>query len=388
MSEFSQTELDVHRPATSSEDITRTIRCKLGTSARKNDRVRSVIEDWQTIAKTVADHHPSFPSYEWGQTKQNPTFYRISKRELPDLDIHSQGRSAAVHKVGEAFQSWREQGQQGRRPEFGSGQYVRYTTDGVEVAQNDRGYGLKIKLEPYDSEWWHIEAGAYQREYLEAVVEGDATAGSTELHLTDDGDLFAHMTVTESVKMYEATEVSTWVGVDLGERVLYAAAVVADTGEVRQVEMQSGREFRHHRERLDRKREEAMKRGHIEKIRSVRERYTDQMTHTASREIVDLAVDHAPCGIRVEDLTGYRENRDDPIHDWPHHKLREQIAYKARGEGVPVEIVDAAGTSNTCRKCGERNPAFRDETAFECLSCGYEVHADVNAAVNIGGGGV
>jgi putative transposase len=39
--------------------------------------------------------------------------------------------------------------------------------------------------------------------------------------------------------------------------------------------------------------------------------------------------------------------------------------------------------SSSCRKCGETNPAMRDGDAFECWGCGYEVHADVNAAINI-----
>lgn len=57
--------------------------------------------------------------------------------------------------------------------------------------------------------------------------------------------------------------------------------------------------------------------------------------------------------------------------------------YKAIEAGIPVTTVDPAGTSDSCRQCGAENPAFRDGDLFECWECGYEVHADVNAAINI-----
>jgi transposase len=63
--------------------------------------------------------------------------------------------------------------------------------------------------------------------------------------------------------------------------------------------------------------------------------------------------------------------------------LTEQLAYKATEAGLPVEAIDPAETSITCRQCDETNPAFRDGDDFECWECGYEVHADVNAAINI-----
>ena len=114
-----------------------------------------------------------------------------------------------------------------------------------------------------------------------------------------------------------------------------------------------------------------------------RERYTEQITHTATRRIVDLVAEHAPCKIRYEDLTDYRETAADPIHDWPHDMLTTQLAYKSTEAGLPVEDIDPEDTSTTCRQRGETNPAFRDGDRFECWACGYEVHADVNAAINI-----
>lgn len=380
---MSQAHLGKYQPAVSTETVTRTVVCKLETSQRKNDRLRPAIEEWQTIASRMGDLMPSFPAYRWGTT-QDTHLYRVLKREFPDRDVYAATAHEAAKKVTEAFESWRENGQRGDRPSFGDGSYARFRSDHISVEENDRGWGLCVKLYPReDPEWWHINAGEYQREYLTAITQEEASTGSAELHLTDGGELYAHLTVSYPVEVYDSGDVSTWVGVDLGERVLYAAAAVDGSAGVQEVAVESGREFRHHREKLDRKRGQAMRDGAIAKIKAERERYTDQVTNTATRAIVDMAVAHEPCGIRIEDLTGYREHAAEPIHDWPHHMLREQIAYKATEAGVPVEVVDPRNTSITCRKCGSVNPAARDGVEFSCPGCGYEVHADVNAAMNI-----
>jgi IS605 OrfB family transposase len=231
--------------------------------------------------------------------------------------------------------------------------------------------------------------GEYQREYLEVITDGEGDNGSAEVHLSDSGAAFLHLTVTQDVEVYEPDDVPRWVGVDIGENVLYAATVVAeDDGEVtiEAVDMERGREFRHHRERLKQKRSRLQEQDDLRGVRAVRDehrRYTKHVLDTASRRIVDLAIEHAPCAIAIEDLTHYRETADDPIHDFPYAELQQKISYKATDEGIPVTANDPAETSITCRKCGETNPQMRDGSEFECWDCGYEVHADVNAAINI-----
>lgn len=367
------------------ETLTRTVICRLETSDRKNDRVCGVVDEWQRIAGRVADMLPSVEPHHW--TTQDTTLYHLVQNEFPGHGLRSHDASHAAYKVGEAFGSWRSNGHEKERPSFGDGDYARFCHCGVAIEENDRGWGVKVALEPYDPEWWHINAGAYQREYLEKIADGDARTGSAELHLDGD-DLFLHLSVSEDVDVHEWGELDHVVGVDLGERVLYAAAVVA--GDVEEVVVEPGREFRHHRERVKRKRADAMDRDDLRAVkeaRSLYHRYTDHVTHEASRRIVDLAAGYNRAGIRLEDLTGYREDAPDAIHDWPYAELKEKIAYKATEAGVPVQVVDPAGTSVTCRKCGLGDPLNRDGDEFRCQRCGYEVHADVNAAANIASAG-
>ncbi|MET8007309.1 RNA-guided endonuclease InsQ/TnpB family protein [Nonomuraea glycinis] len=61
------------------------------------------------------------------------------------------------------------------------------------------------------------------------------------------------------------------------------------------------------------------------------------------------------------------------------------LEYKTRDRGGLVVKVPAPGTSQTCHRCGHRDPASRDDARFSCanLVCGWTGHADTNAAINI-----
>jgi putative transposase len=64
---------------------------------------------------------------------------------------------------------------------------------------------------------------------------------------------------------------------------------------------------------------------------------------------------------------------------------RRQLAYKTHWFGSQLRLVAPAGTSQTCAACGYRDPASRPGCgrAFACTVCGYQAHADANAARNI-----
>jgi IS605 OrfB family transposase len=385
-----QQSLTEFRAGKTTEDITRTIRLKLEASQWKHNHVREAIDDWQHVARRTAELLPSFERYQW--QPRNTSLRRTVVDEISDYDlsIYAKERTDAINKVAEAFSSWLSNGADGEYPtgQFGDGDYFRMSTsssskDRREIVENEQGFGLYANiLKPADWMWFHIDVGEYQREWLEKVVDGEADLGVVEFRYDENSQLWAHVSVSEPVEVYEPRDLETTLGVDLGERILWAAAVVGPDG-VETVEMEPGQQFRHYREQLDRKREAAMEDNQKQKLSSHRHRYTEQVTHTATRRIVDLAADHAPCKIRFEDLTGYRESAVDPIHDWPHDMLTTQLAYKATEAGIPAEAINPSQTSITCRQCDATNPQFRDGDNFECWECGYEVHADVNAAINI-----
>jgi IS605 OrfB family transposase len=393
MDTHQETTLSEFTPETDEIDITRTIRVILETSQQKLDTVRTGIDAYQQVAAHMADVLPSYPAYEWNL--QNTQMYHQAKRGLPDDETNYKTTLAQMAKndVVESYTSWRERGDQGESPkgQYGDADYLALRHDDCELHENDRGWGVKTRFISRNSVWFHLRPGDYQREFLERVTDSDdpASAGSAELHLTD-GDLYLHQTITWPVEVYQAADVSTTVGVDLNDDPLVCVAVLGADG-VSAVEMESGAEYRHHRERVKQRRAEAMQQENLKAVKDARlqyRRYTDHITNVASKRVVDIAETHAPAAIHIEDLTHYRETAKNPIHDWPFAEIQEKVAYKAREAGIPVESVDPRNTSTTCRECGETNPAMRDGDEFKCWECGYEVHADVNAAINIAGGGV
>lgn len=69
------------------------------------------------------------------------------------------------------------------------------------------------------------------------------------------------------------------------------------------------------------------------------------------------------------------------LNQWPHGMMRTWIRNKAKEAGILVEIVDPRNTSQVCSRCGLKG--IRKKHSFTCSSCGFEDHADINAARNI-----
>lgn len=367
---------------TDTVNVTRTIKCFLESSNRKNEKLKQAIDEFQEAVAYYNAHLPSLPQYQWN--RQNSHLYRMGTRDL-EFNIRAKLIQNAVNESVAAFKSWRENGRE-NKPAGSFGEYVNLTSQGYTIKENESGYGFKANLIPYKPEWWHLNVGGYQREFLDRAINGDASFGSADIFY-NDGNPFVNIAVSWDVEVYKPDGVTTAVGVDLGENVIYAAAVEdLQTGETKAVEMENGAEFRHHRERLSERRDELQKQGDlrgVKKTRNERRKYTDQVTHRVAKEIVELAVEHQPAVIRLEDLTHYRERATNAIHDWPFAEIQERVCYKATENGIPVEMVDPRYTSQTCSECGHQESSNRYGVEFQCQNCSYEIHADVNAAMNI-----
>ncbi|SEU01434.1 RNA-guided endonuclease TnpB family protein [Natrinema hispanicum] len=376
--------MDQPDQSTTTETVIRTVVLELETSASKIAQVQKGIKEFQSMASYMADLIVTVPESDW--QPQNNTLYRMVTREFDDRLVKATTAREAAQHVAEAFSSWQSRGKQGKRPKFGNGTYLLLSHQDFDIEQNNGKYGLKARFIPHNGIWFGINDSPYSRDFLKRVCDSsdDATTGSCELHLADDGSLQAHLVIKWDVEVIEPNTADSTLGVDLGENVIYAVALI-DSGEIADIQLESGKEFRHYRERLKKKRSHLMERGDLRGVRKCRnehERYTEQVLDTASREIAELAKENQAV-IALEDLTHYRTTAADPIHDWPYAALQEKIAYKATAEGIPVETIDPRGTSITCRKCGQTNREYRDGADFECFRCGYEVHADVNAAINL-----
>lgn len=158
-----------------------------------------------------------------------------------------------------------------------------------------------------------------------------------------------------------------------------------------------GKPLRYTRSRYMRYRQELQKKRKIAMVRRSKgkeSRWVTDMNHKVSREIVDIVASQGGV-LHIEKLLGIRDrvkgthkvNR--MVHSWPFAQLIAFICYKSASAGVRVVEEDPRHTSSGCSRCGFIDRANRPKQAlFHCKSCGYEVHADLNAARNLAGKGV
>lgn len=126
---------------------------------------------------------------------------------------------------------------------------------------------------------------------------------------------------------------------------------------------------------------------HLKKLSGRERRFKRITNHTISKKIVQVAKDTGR-GIALENLKGFRvtvrRNQREQFGKWAFDELGKFINYKAQLAGVPVAFVDPRNTSRQCSSCGFVSKANRENQAeFVCKECGFSVHADLNASLNI-----
>jgi IS605 OrfB family transposase len=115
--------------------------------------------------------------------------------------------------------------------------------------------------------------------------------------------------------------------------------------------------------------------------------WSEDFLHQASKELVNEAVSHGCTTIVFENLENIRERISDAskFQQWTFNELKRQVEYKAKQQGISVERVHPAYTSQRCSEtgCGFTHEDNRDGDVFVCQKCGKELHSDYNAARNI-----
>ena len=175
-------------------------------------------------------------------------------------------------------------------------------------------------------------------------------------------------------------------GLDLG---LANLAVLAGPGVV---QFFDGKPLRYVRGRSHRYRQALQKKrktGMIKRSKGKESRWAANENHRVSRLIVE-AVAGVGGVLHVERLTGIRERCKGTkkvrrmLHSWPFAQLLAFLRYKAALAGIVVIEEDPRHTSQRCSRCGHTERGNRPrQDRFRCKACGYESHADLNAARNL-----
>jgi len=146
--------------------------------------------------------------------------------------------------------------------------------------------------------------------------------------------------------------------------------------------------FAYNRAQLQAKGTRSAKRR-LRKMAGRERRFVADMNHCISKQ---LAKSEASAfvledlrGIGIQRHMGMKLNRK--LSTWPFHRFEQYLTYEAEEHGKEVVFIDASYTSQKCSKCGHTDDGSRNGSRFRCSKCGFELHADLNAARNIADAG-
>lgn len=86
---------------------------------------------------------------------------------------------------------------------------------------------------------------------------------------------------------------------------------------------------------------------------------------------------------RIRETCKYTRHANRTIHSWAFYQLQQFIEESAQKQGIPVQKVAPAYTSQQCSRCKHTAKDNRRRDRFQCQACGHRTHADLNAAHNI-----
>ena len=224
-----------------------------------------------------------------------------------------------------------------------------------------------------------LEYGDYQRAFLM-----DTTLKRGSVSVTDSAVIISF---TKEVALCVPKE---RVGIDLNEKsAVCSDGARCDLSEVARLHtgygVRRGEFYAHHPN------DQRLKRKYVSATRETER--VKQLLHRAAKQIVQSAKSKGQAivleklkGIRYSHKRGNGEGRGKRrrIAQWPFRVLQAYILYKARWEGVQVEFVSAAWTSQICNKCHYVNRNLKlTEREWRCPNCGATLDRDLNAAINI-----
>lgn len=310
--------------------------------------------------------------------------YHAVRSEVP---LPSESLRMALNQTCHIMRSWKarlKSGHNGEPSIIKRLQPIGVGQRGYRIVQDGERFVLRLTT-VNGFLWLPLKADAYYRPYLETLAAGKVHQGDAKL-AQEGGWWYLLLPTRREVPEASGTN---FVGVDLG--VANLAVVSTPDGKLnkfwpgRFVQAKRNRFF-DHRYSL-----QCAKKPHlVRKDRDKEHRWMKDVNHKVSREVIREAQKLPHPIIAIEELRGIREriratrkvNR--MLHSWAFAQLIQFIEYKAAQSGIPVVRVDPRKTSQTCSKCGHAERANRSKQAkFKCKNCGYEVHADLQAARNI-----
>jgi len=306
-------------------------------------------------------------------------------REETDLTAnHVQAaRSLAAETLDSCTELYFEEGQEISRPTF-RGSVVVY--DGRTITFNDDHCTLSTTEDRVTAEY--VFPGDTSDTPFETYWEAPEWEKSSATLHKRDGTFYLHVTFQKEPETdVSAVENGTVLGVDLN---VDGSLAVTSTGAF----LGNADYLNHKRDEYERKRENLQETGTRSAHRTIQGmgdrfgNWSEDYLHRVALAVVLEARRHDCGGIAVENLKQIRERISDgkKFQQWAFNQLQDYISYRAEEHGIVVDDVRPQYTSQRCShgECGFTHEDNRAGDEFECQKCKKELHADYNAARNIG----
>ena len=367
--------------------VVRNLEIKLDVADEDYPVLDETFEQFQQAAQHAAD-------YGWSD---DPTQIIKSKSKLHDAtysDVREKtdltanhvqaARSLAANALDNCKDRILEDGKKASKPEF-RGTVVVY--DGRTITYNDDHCTLSTVDSRVSAEYIVPEdtCGTPFEEYWD---DDEWERGEATLHKRD-GTYYLHVSMKNEREKDEAStsEYGAVLGVDINVDGYFA---VTSTGAF----LGNADYLNHKREEYERRRGKLQQTGtrsaHLT-LKSIGDRFSnwsEDYLHRVALALVLEARRHDCDAIAFENLKHIREriSNASKFQQWAFNKLQELVEYKAEEYGILVDDVKPQYTSQRCShsECGFTHKDNRDGDEFECMNCGKELHADYNAARNIG----
>ena len=362
-------------------EVRRTVPVTLDVDSDDDALLRDTVDEFLFAAQYVVDYafQGEYVTTSKGQL-QDETYDDVCEQTPLNTGLVQNARNKAAEGCKSVVERWKND-KKASKPRMTSPHVVydhrtaTFHDDYVSLATTDGRIEADYVLPDENSDTPHAEY-LFSDEYETTGAELHRKHGEWQLHIHCKKEM-------ESDTPEQAiTENGTVLGVDLGVNNL----AVTSTGA-----FWTGDEFDHWRREYEKRRgdlQECGTRWAHENMQAVgrKEEGRFKLTlHRIANELVDEVRDHECSVIVFEDLTNIRERTGASWgHKWAFNRLYEYVEYKAAEYGIAVEQVDPENTSRRCSHCGFTHPDNRESASFECQKCGYENHADYNAAKNIG----
>lgn len=205
--------------------------------------------------------------------------------------------------------------------------------------------------------------------------------------LQRNGEWWLHIAIEKDVKLLDATQCETVIGVDVGQIRLAVATARTRDGKVVNPLFISGHQAIHlaleRRKNLAELQRLGFSTAKIQRYYNAR---IDELLHIAAKQIVEYAKHFPKPVIVLEDLCnlkakGKSKKQRYLLAMWARKRLQQYITYKATWDSIPVVYVNPIGTSQKCRRCGAKGE--RRGVTFRCRLCRKVFDADANASINL-----